>query len=52
MATLEEAEMMRTQIAQLIEQNETMLASVETIQQQQNQEKEGSHHGELDEPEP
>lgn len=43
---------MRTQIAQLLEQNEAFQASVETIQQQHNQEKAGSHHGELDQPEP
>ena len=52
MATQEEAETMRAQIAQLIEQNETLHASVETIQQQQMQEKAGSHHGEPIEPEP
>ncbi|XP_024632850.1 uncharacterized protein [Medicago truncatula] len=50
MATPEEAQTMRSQIAQLLEQNEALLASVETIQQQQ--EKADSHHGELDEPEP
>jgi len=52
MATQEEAETMRTQIAQLIEQNEALQASVETIQQQQIQEKAGSHHGEPIKPEP
>jgi len=52
MATQEEAETMRTQIAQLIEQNEALQASVETIQHQQMQEKDGSHHGEPIEPEP
>ncbi|XP_039687900.1 uncharacterized protein [Medicago truncatula] len=43
---------MKSQIAQLLEQNEALLASVETIQQQQMQERTDSHHGELDEPEP
>lgn len=43
---------MRTQITQLLERNEALQASVETIQQQQNQEKASSHHGKLDEPEP
>jgi len=52
MATQEEAEMMKAQIAQLIEQNEALQASVKTIQQQQLQEKTGSHHGEPVEPEP
>jgi len=35
MATQEEAETMRPQITLLIEQNEALQASVETIQQQQ-----------------
>jgi len=52
MATPEEAETMRTQIAQLLGQNEALQASVETIQQQHNQEKADSHHCELDEPQP
>ena len=52
MATQEEAETMKAQIAQLIEQNEALLASVETIQQQQLQEKTGFHHGDSVEPEP
>jgi len=52
MATQEEAETMRAQIAQLIEQNEALHASVETIQQQQMQERARSHHGEPIEPEP
>jgi len=34
MATIVEAESMRTQIAQLIEQNEALHVLVETIQQQ------------------
>jgi len=52
MATIEEAETMRTQIALLLEQNEALQASVETIQHKQNQEKKDSHHNELSEPEP
>jgi len=52
MATQEEVETMKAQIAQLIEQNEALQASVETIQQQQLQEKTGSHHGDPVEPEP
>jgi len=52
MATQEEAETMRTQIVQLIEQNEALQASVETIQQQQIQERARSHHDEPIEPEP
>jgi len=52
MTTQEEAETMKAQIAQLIEQNKALQASVETIQQQQLQEKTGSHHGEPVEPEP
>jgi len=52
MATQQEAETMKAQIAQLIEQNEALQASVETIQQQQLQEKAGSHHGDPVEPEP
>jgi len=52
MATHEEAEMMKAQIAQLIEKNEALQSSVETIQQQQLQEKIGSHHGDPIEPEP
>jgi len=43
---------MKAQIAQLIEQNEALQASVETIQQQQLQEKARSHHGDPVEPEP
>jgi len=52
MATPEEAETTRNQIALLLERNEALQASVETIQQQQQHEKTGSHHGDLDEPEP
>jgi len=52
MATQEEADTMKAHITQLIEQNEALQASVETIQQQQLQEKTGSHHGEPIEPEP
>lgn len=52
MLTTEEAETMNTQITQLLERNKALQASVKTIQQQHNQEKAGSHHGELDEPEP
>lgn len=52
MLTTEEAETMNTQITQLLERNKALQASVNTIQQQHNQEKAGSHHGELDEPEP
>jgi len=52
MATQEEVETIRAQIAQLIEQNEALQASVETIQQQQLQEKTESHHGDPVEPEP
>ncbi|XP_039687770.1 uncharacterized protein [Medicago truncatula] len=52
MATPEEAQTMKSQIALLLEQNEALLASVETIQQVQQQEKTDSHHGDLDEPEP
>jgi len=52
MATQEEVEIMKAQIAQLIEKNEALQASVETIQQQQLQEKTGSHHGKPVEPEP
>jgi len=52
MAIQEEAETMKAQIAQLIEQNEALQASVETIQQQQLQEKTGSHLGEPVEPKP
>jgi len=52
MAIAEEVETMQTQIVKLIEHNEALQASLETIQQQQNLEKEDSHHGELDEPEP
>jgi len=52
MATQEEAETMKAQIAKLIKQNEALHASVETIQQQQLQEKTGSHHGDPMKPEP
>jgi len=51
MATLEEFESLRTQLAQLKEHNEALQASMETIQQKQ-QEKDESHHGEMDDPEP
>lgn len=51
MSTPEEAETMKAQIAQLMEQNEALLASMETIQHQHH-EKTDSHHGEMDEPEP
>jgi regulator of replication initiation timing len=43
-------ETMKTQIAQLLEKNEALQASMETIQQQH--EKEGSQHGEMDDPDP
>jgi len=43
---------MGTLIAQLVEQNEAVQASMETIRQQQHHEKEESHHGYLDEPDP
>jgi hypothetical protein len=52
MATPEEVETMRTHITQLMEQNEALQVSMETIQQQQHQKKEDSHYGDLDEPEP
>jgi len=52
MATPEETEMMKTQITQLLEQNEALQASIKTIQQHQNLEKTDSHHGELDEHKP
>jgi len=52
MATPEEVETLKTQIAQLREQNEALDASVETIQQKQQEEKDESHHGEMEDPEP
>lgn len=52
MATPDEAEVMKAQIAQLLEQNKALLTLVETIQQKQHQEKADFHHGDLDEPEP
>lgn len=42
---------MKTQIAQLMEKNEALQASMETIQQQQ-QVNEELHHGEMDDPDP
>ena len=52
MATAEELESMRTQLAQLKDHNDALQASMETMQQKQLEEKEESHHGELDDPEP
>lgn len=52
MATPDEAEVMKAQIAQLLEQNKALLTLVETIQQKQHQEKADSHHVDLDEQEP
>jgi len=52
MATQQEAETMKAQIIQLIEQNESLQASVEMIQQEQLQEKTGSHNGDPVELEP
>jgi len=52
MAAQEEAETTKAQIAQLIEQNEALKASVETIQQKKLHEKTGSHHSDPVELEP
>jgi len=52
MATPEEVETMKAQIAQLKEQNEALNASLETIQQKQQEEKDESHHDEIEDPEP
>jgi len=52
MATPEEFESLRTQLAQLKEHNETLQASMETIQRKQQEEKDEFHHGEMDDPEP
>jgi hypothetical protein len=52
MATAEELESMRTQLAQLQDRNDALQASMENIQQKQLEEKEESHHGEMDDPEP
>jgi len=52
MATPKEFETLRTQLTQLRDQNEALQASMETIQQKQQEEKVKSHHGEMDNPEP
>jgi hypothetical protein len=52
MATPEELESMRTQLAQLKDHNDALQASMETMQQKQLEEKDESHHGEMDESEP
>jgi hypothetical protein len=52
METAEDVKKLKTQIAQLVEQNEALHASVETIQQKQQEEKDESHHGEMEDPEP
>lgn len=52
MATQEELESMRTQLAQLQDQNDALQASMENIQQKQLEEKEDSNQGEMDDPEP
>jgi hypothetical protein len=52
MATQEELESMRTQLAQLKEHNDALQASMETIQQKQLEEKYESNHSEMDDPEP
>jgi len=52
MANPEEVETLKTQIAQLREQNEALHASVETIQQKQEEEKDESRYGEMEDPEP
>jgi len=52
MATPEELESLRTQLAQIKEHNEALQASMETIQQKQQEEKDESHHSKMDDPEP
>lgn len=52
MATPEELESLRTQLAQLKEHNEALQGSMETLQQKQLEEKDESNHGEMDDPEP
>jgi hypothetical protein len=52
MATQEELESMRTQLAQLQDRNDALQASMENIQQKQLEEKEESNQGEMDDPEP
>jgi len=52
MTTPEEVETLRTEIAQLREKNEALHVSVETIQQKQQEEKDESHHGEMEDLEP
>lgn len=52
MATAEELESLKTQLAQLREHNEALQVSMETIQQKQQEDWDESHHGEMDDPEP
>lgn len=52
MATAEELESLRTQLAQLKEHNDALQVSMEAIQQKQQEEKDESHHGEMDDLEP
>jgi hypothetical protein len=52
MATAEELKTLRTQLAQLRGQNEALHTSMETIQQKQQEGKDESHHGEMDDPVP
>jgi hypothetical protein len=52
MATQEELESMRTQLAQLKEHNDALPASMETMQQKQQDERDEPHHGEMGDPEP
>jgi len=45
-------ETIKTKITKLMERNEALLASIETVQQHQLQEKEGSLQREMDDPDP
>jgi len=52
MANAEELQTLRTKVSQLVEQNEALHALLETIQQKQQEEKDESHHDEMNDPEP
>lgn len=43
---------METQIAELVKQNEALHASMETIRHKKKEEKDESHQGEMDDPDP
>jgi hypothetical protein len=52
MATPEELESMRTELAQLKEHNDALQASMETMQHKQQEERDELNHDEMDDPEP